>query len=544
MFVTYVDSVSSRIPLLALAALGLGCAREPECIPWQDVEITRSGPDVTEADVAAVQEEMAQMAEWTGLEEVCLQRVQVVGPEHAERLFEHTDWIGRFNSGDGGQAYVSAGPELRRITRHELCHAVDATLGWPSMERESPLVEGVRTDATLEAAREAFARVCEEGPGRATFWSLVAEGCSTSEPGADWELSDEVDPQAAAWVEKMAFPPYSDVWALGTVSTRTRAQRWSLPRRWLAVAEAEGLVQLDAHLLRAGRGRAAFHVSGMTHPGELHRKVFLADVRQSEDAPRVSWPSNYVGRADTEHFEASSVADWQGQRVFIAATEPQSDFRVRQDDRLEPTDALTAGFGHPLDPWEPEDALWMVEAAWGREEPLRIGRITDAADGGRPLWRHPDAWTEQTTIGAFGGDPTGLWLLDATNPRGDVVFPTGGLAYRRLRADGTTSASTPLPGARVEARGNDRGTYDPRTGTLLINIDVPVGWADMDSVQRTLVIDPDEGTAGLLDTPCAEWWSVHTPRVVVGEGGVLAYSTVSRAPAAFAVDMLWIEPDL
>ncbi|MEQ1507249.1 MAG: hypothetical protein ABMB14_33780, partial [Myxococcota bacterium] len=151
-----------------LAALvGGACVTEAvvaPCPPLSEVPIVDEVGAAAELD--EVRAAVDGFATWTAEPTLCLARIRIqrdleVNGHRADGSFAHREREVRIRSGSG---------RVPHVTHHELCHALDAHLGDPSLDRPDLFPAEEQPDlAGANAVREAFADACAPGPAEASL---------------------------------------------------------------------------------------------------------------------------------------------------------------------------------------------------------------------------------------------------------------------------------------------------------------------------------------------------------------------------------------
>ncbi len=178
-------------------ALGSGCSSR-DCHEWEDMKVEFAASSLP---IDSFEAGLADFREWTGRERTCVKRVEIV-PELKG------DVVGRYHShGRWVELHEDASASA---TVHEFCHALDHEEGEPSQDAQDvlgALAEEIDPERySSEGARlgEAFARICEDGPGMVQLLNELAELCGSE--GAS---------EAATYVASIAFPESSTLDAVG-----------------------------------------------------------------------------------------------------------------------------------------------------------------------------------------------------------------------------------------------------------------------------------------------------------------------------------------
>ena len=203
-----------------IVVLGVGGCTCPETRLWSEIEVVVPDYEVpmvpegiphtivlTEPSMATeLRSAVTQFADWSGLERVCATTITVSPPDLAEAEGEY----------DTRSGQIEIHPEASwpyEATVHELCHAVDETLGRISLDHPKLFpAERLKAEdhygssSRRTRTREVFARQCEAGPpdaGRRTAWAGCGADNAYLSPVASELLQDQVFPGAPtfAWDE-------------------------------------------------------------------------------------------------------------------------------------------------------------------------------------------------------------------------------------------------------------------------------------------------------------------------------------------------------
>lgn len=158
-----------RTVLAILLALLVSCKRD---------ECPELGPDLVEMSAAdpegfaleAVLSGVSQFRRWTGRENICIYRIEVVDDIQSSLEAaggDDTEFDGLFADGQVTVSTQSEDPTL--TTRHELCHAID--YGEDIVRGEGDLSTGAGTP------HEDFARACDDGPHRFDLFDETRRAC-------------------------------------------------------------------------------------------------------------------------------------------------------------------------------------------------------------------------------------------------------------------------------------------------------------------------------------------------------------------------------
>lgn len=167
--------------LLALFGCSSPAETPPDaCTSFEDVRVVDAAGVADASDLDEIEGILARMKEWTGLDGVCVPEIRLVSEEQMADA-GHPDAEGVY-LGPGQPILVrSAG-----IAHHEVCHAVDQALGWPSRERPDLFGE--------DDPVEGFAVACADGPEGVALAEAFGAAC-----GADF-----VDP-ATRFLRERAY---------------------------------------------------------------------------------------------------------------------------------------------------------------------------------------------------------------------------------------------------------------------------------------------------------------------------------------------------
>jgi hypothetical protein len=148
--------IGTTLPLLPLLT---GCP----CPSLEEAQVWDPHDAISEEQAWAIRDTMLDFADWTGVSDLC-----VLGVKVRPILWPNA---GGMYQGDGEWILVQARDKdnYTRTVHHELCHAWDYTMGWPS--HDNPEVFQVEdTERVLNywtderRIRESFANACEKGP--------------------------------------------------------------------------------------------------------------------------------------------------------------------------------------------------------------------------------------------------------------------------------------------------------------------------------------------------------------------------------------------
>jgi hypothetical protein len=511
----------------AIALLGLaGCAREPDCVPWDEVVVVRTSLDATDADVAEVQAALRDMEAWTGLEAICVQRVEIVDSEAMdERAY---DWaIGEYDG--SSKLLLEAGEFDRRTVIHELCHAVDATLGWPSMDAPvldekaarlsgSDLYEGRR----LRRA-EAFAQICDDGPDEVGVFAAAAGACPTSEP-----LVRRAPGDARRWVVETAMPAAHRLWTLPPVSSSEATLDLGVPRFSLSNADLvnhghevhdwtvqpwEGGVAATVSTWLGGEATGGRWVlPGLadlsTGTFEVVQPAGLPDYDPWTPRQRISW---VFGDADGVHVVGESYGeDGASDRALFAL----------EDGRASRLVALHAGALSVAGP-----SRWLVDAdredrdGWEARSVTELWPFGASGVGEEPAWARgaPRPWVDTVVADPAGG----FWISALEEAADSGTIPRGRRWLIGRDGGGRITTSIDLLSNAFLHRDSWEGTADTSglvDGRLVMDV-VLNGSGEQgrgSPLTALLAFDPATGRAGFVEDSCSPGWP--TRRAVAWDG--------------------------
>ncbi len=164
--------------LLGLAAFSAGCA---SCPTFEETVVVDEDGVLSAEELSAFEQAVDEVASWVRLEGACVAEVEIsedLVPGFSRDGFSH-EWSGLYR-GDG---QIRVKPDASPTTvRHELCHAVDDVLGWPSSAEEEvfrPHADALQKDdySDLGQLHESFAEACAEGPRDQALYAEVDRVC-------------------------------------------------------------------------------------------------------------------------------------------------------------------------------------------------------------------------------------------------------------------------------------------------------------------------------------------------------------------------------
>lgn len=189
--------------LLALVAVHAGCT---PCRDWADLPVIDPDGLATTEHLSSVQKGIDQFVGWTQRTETCVAEVGLV----EEIVIDDHAFAGVYRSATR-EIEVRVGGGMAGIATHELCHALDHEEGVVSVDHAdvlapyAALVDEALYDTPDARTREAFARICAEGPYLPAFYRRVSAACGS-----------DVSDAAVDFVAGVAFPDAEDDTALGT----------------------------------------------------------------------------------------------------------------------------------------------------------------------------------------------------------------------------------------------------------------------------------------------------------------------------------------
>lgn len=470
--------------LVALVPTG-GCG--PACGEWADVPVEDPDGLATSGQVDAVRAAIDTFAGWTGRDETCVADVRFVDALEEDGV----TLAGRYTHPSRRIRVVAdlgEGP-LARVTAHEFCHALDHEEGWISLENADVLAPYADVNAEVydtEAARtrEAFARICQDGPTLPALYAALAEACGV-----------DAEDEAVAFVDEVAFVHVDDVGELGTfaaASTWTPVDGTTRTGASLGAAVAAGgggLFALDHPYTEEADG------SGTIAPELLRLEARAVAERLAMDPFAPTRDAN-----DNPLFTRHRLLGSSGDPILVAM-EDGAAWRVRSAPlALEPVD----GFG-AFDPWtglvgfehegqalvmgtrDGVDLVALVDLDAGTVAPVEEA---DLLEGVRPAAFYADAEGALVVFAGAGGV-----LLVGVDWAGDVQWLHG------------------LPGGDDRVRGLTRLA----DGSVLVapSVYVPEGDGMAVGVPLPMRLDPASGSWSVPDGDCDGVWA-YTGWVLAG----------------------------
>lgn len=240
-------------PVLALLAVVPAAGCREECGEWADVPVEDPDGLATPEEVDAVRAAIDLFAVWTGRDETCVEEVRFV-----DALEQNGVPLAGVYASPSRRIRVVADLSqgaLATVMAHEFCHALDHEEGWVSLENAeilAPHTEGldpVVYDTEDARTRDAFARICQEGPALPALYAALSEACGV-----------EAEDAAVAFVDEVAFAPREGAGDLGTFSAEAtwtaleETGRVATPLGAWVAPGAAGLFALDHSYTEEGDG--------------------------------------------------------------------------------------------------------------------------------------------------------------------------------------------------------------------------------------------------------------------------------------------------
>lgn len=470
------------------AALGPGCAR---CQGWADVPVNDPDALATAEGLDAVRAGIDQIAAWTGRDETCVDEVRVVDALDHEGIP-----LGGHYISTSRRVEVVADTSLQHVTTHEFCHAVDHEEGWISLDNADVLA--AHADATPHdvyetedaRTREAFARICAEGPVLSALYAALSEAC-----GVEGE-----DP-AVLFVDEAVFAPREET----SFDTFTAEATWTP----IDGTERAG-ASLGALLVAGGAGALALDLAGAGDDDDyrVSPQLLRLDGATVTESLALDPHAPVRDANDNPTYTVHALLGSTGDPLLVSLLDGAA-WRVRSDPlALEAVDFPAFDPNASLEGFEHEGRAFVLGTLDGADVlalvDLDAGTITPVAEGEQDLFR--------------ADEPVALYA-DAEG--GVAVFRGGaGAVIVGLDWDGEVTWRHPLPG------GDDRLRALTRLGdgTVLVaaRVSVPAGEFG-GAALLPMRLEPVDGAWSVPDGGC-DGWPAYEGWALVGDAPTVLYA--------------------
>ena len=489
-----------RIDRIVWILVGLGLSGCP-CPTLEQAQVWDPYDNLSDDQAQEIRETMEDFAAWTGVSDLC-----VLGVKVAPILWPNA---GAIYKGDDRWIKVEPDhirPGMRSVT-HELCHAWDATMGWPSLDNADVFrVEDTARSLnywTDEARiRESFAEACDAGPAELGMDLGMEQVCGL-------ELVDERE----RWLMDEVYRHYPSQWSHQGTASFSHS-----PVRLEGFTDLRGLITVDDRL--------------------------LAYTKTSADRPVSFWSASPEWRGDEG--EPSSALP-TGNRYHLRELDPwtgETITSVEITDLIPPWDTHTRMLGGSGGPvfvtiTDLETRGWRIDLDEASVSELSLPRLFANLQSGVALEDHiilhgTDAETWETRLMVV--DPSdGSWEpIQLANHEAQGAAPA---RYQELGDDvliayNGANASSLLryrPGTRVLERtpliSRDwsfvSGLHQLPDGRLLLSVWLLSEDYTFETRELLLMADPDSGGSWIAEGTCELDWELEH-----GLTGAALYSMV------------------